>query len=136
VLVFTTEMLARTIDPLFLLAAFSVGGLAASRGTIESRWMVIVVGAAMIVLSIAILGVVSSSHSGKLFRFDWAGAAAASLQVYFISWAVSMCRAGWRRQQKSMTLTGRAGTPVSKSTHQQDALVQQVASADWPKATA
>ena len=101
VLSFATEMLARMIDPSIFLVALGVGGLSAFRDTIESRWMVVVAGAAMIVFSIAIFGVLSSAQSGKLFRYDWAAAAAASLQVYLMSLAVGAWRERWQRRPKA-----------------------------------
>jgi len=95
-LIFVVVVAVKLIDPATLVPSGIFGFIAGSRATAAARWLIIVIGAAVVTAAFAWLSWWLASQQGQRFHFGWAETAVASfLQVWLLSLAASRFR---RRQ--------------------------------------
>jgi hypothetical protein len=83
---FVIVIVVKMLDPIALLVAAGIAGLAATRANASSRWVTIGVGTVlMIAAEAALASAVASQMGQRLFAFKWTATAIATfLQIFLI----------------------------------------------------
>lgn len=100
VLIFVVVVAVKLVDPLTLFLAVCVAAFAASPTSANSRWLIMLSGAAVMVGLLAGLSLLLSNADGQHFHFAWVETACASvIQIWLFTFAFG----AWRNRRANKT---------------------------------